>query len=541
MLRDLRHTLNMTRSPRYATALVALAGAGVLSLSSLAPASGAEGEPAPTPQLACGPGSTPEEGIQGRVSKAEHDSGRAAKGYTCNTEMISHTASTGGFQVHRYVDAAGRECAYFDSTLLFPKDVATQEGPGTYVLDMTDPAKPVVTATLTTPAMLSPHESLRLNEKRGLLAAGMGYPTTNPGFVDVYDVSQDCRQPVLKSSTPLGIFGHESAFSPDGLTFYVTGTLAPTLTALDLTNPSVPRIVYSSVGEHMFHGLSLSDDGKTLYAADAGVGKRGLTVLDVTQVQERAAVPQVPVVSRLTWPTVSIPQNTDPVVIKGKPYLVEVDEYTSKSLNGPPGYDPSALIGAARIIDIADVTAPKVVSDLRLAVHQTENRATDQRNDPGASSGTQGYAGHYCSVPTRVNPTITACSMIASGLRVFDIRNPEKPVEIAYFNQPAPGGAFAMSAPTFVPERDEIWYSDGNSGFYVVRLTGAARAIARGQAVPVAAPAARPAAPAAAPAAPAPGAPSGGVLPSTGTETGLAAAGLVILGLLILVRRRRPA
>ena len=197
----------MTVSARSATALVAAAGAVVLSLSSLTPASGAD-EPPPTPQLACGPGSMPEEGIQGRVSKAEHDSGRAAKGYTCNAVEIGHVAKTGGFQVHRYVDAEGRECAFFDSTLLFPKDIATEEGPGTYVVDMSDPSKPVITDTLTTPAMLSPHESLRLNKKRGLLAAGMGYPTTNPGFVDIYDVSGDCRRPVLKSSTPLGIFGH---------------------------------------------------------------------------------------------------------------------------------------------------------------------------------------------------------------------------------------------------------------------------------------------------------------------------------------------
>jgi hypothetical protein len=28
-----------------------------------------------------------------------------------------------------------------------------------------------------------------------------------------------------------------------------------------------------------------------------------------------------------------------------------------------------------------------------------------------------------------------------------------------------------MSSPSFVPERGEIWYSDGNSGFYAVHLT----------------------------------------------------------------------
>ena len=48
--------------------------------------------------------------------------------------------------------------------------------------------------------------------------------------------------------------------------------------------------------------------------------------------------------------------------------------------------------------------------------------ARAHRHDPGAASGTQGYAGHYCSLPTRTDPTVVCCSMIASGLRLFDIR-----------------------------------------------------------------------------------------------------------------------
>jgi hypothetical protein len=120
------------------------------------------------------------------------------------------------------------------------------------------------------------------------------------------------------------------------------------------------------------------------------------------------------------------------------------------------------------------------VSDLRLEVHQPENFDL-QADDPGAGNFVGGYAGHYCNVPSRVDPKIVACSMILSGLRVFDIRNPAKPREVAYFNRPAPrgqaaffDGAWAMSSPAFVPERKEIWYSDGNSGFYVVRITNGA-------------------------------------------------------------------
>lgn len=71
-----------------------------------------------------------------------------------------------------------------------------------------------------------------------------------------------------------------------------------------------------------------------------------------------------------------------------------------------------------------------------------------------------------------------------SGLRVFDIPDVTAPREIAYHNKPIlPGtstnpnraGSFAMSAPAYDEATGDIWYSDGNSGFYVVRLTGPAK------------------------------------------------------------------
>src|SRR5438045_886224 len=80
--------------------------------------------PAATPKAVCGPGSMPESGIQGRVSQEDHDGGRAALGYTCNTELVgSYTipnavGTVAGFKVERYVDAAGHDCAYYDTTLI---------------------------------------------------------------------------------------------------------------------------------------------------------------------------------------------------------------------------------------------------------------------------------------------------------------------------------------------------------------------------------------------------------------------------------------
>jgi hypothetical protein len=435
--------------------------------------------PSSTPKASCGAGSLPEPGLQGRVAKADVDSGEVATGYRCNIAEIGKSGETGGFKVLRYVDTAGHECAYYDTTLLFPTNTLnlSLQPTGVAVLDMTDPAKPVRTDSLLTPAMQTPHESLNISVQRGLLAAVAGNPASAPGIVDVYALEPDCRHPVLKSSAPVGFIGHESGMAPDGKTFYATSIGTGHTTPVDISNPSLP--VTLGVYQFNSHGMTVSDDGNRGYMASGD----GLIVVDLTQIQQRKPNPQIPEISRLTWPTMTIPQVAHPVTIDGKPYLVEVDEYSAGEDGSVTAHGPR--VGAARIIDISDETTPRVVSDIRLEVHQPDNRAAIA-GDYGAQNPTQGYAAHYCNVPSRVDPGIMACSMILSGLRVFDIRDPQHPREIAYFVAPPDtvsltGGPvideranWAMSQPAFVPERREIWYSDGTSGLHVLRLTNGA-------------------------------------------------------------------
>lgn len=436
---------------------------------------------AATPQAPCtGPADRPETGRQGRVPTEEYASGRTERGYQCNTVQIAHQGIAGGFKVQRYTDAQGHTCAFYDSTLLFPRDVlfTAAEGRGVIVLNMDDPRRPRKTAELTSPAMLSPHESLLVNEERGLLAAVLGNPDTNIGVVDVYDVREDCRHPELLSSEENASYGHESGFSPDGRTFWVAGAGGGNLTAVDLTDPENPQTIFEQSGVS-YHGLRLSYDGRTMFVANlgtdtGGVDTVGLRVLDVSEVQERQADPEVRVVSDLTWPQVSIPQAAEPFTRNGKKYLLEVDEFEN--------FDGSGAVGAARIIDRSDRRNPTVVSNMRLEVHQPKVHNGEQRSDPGASVPVQGYAAHYCSVPYRENPKIVACSMILSGLRIFDISDLKNPVEVGYFNRPTmlgdnslnptAEGAFAMSQPEWDLRRKQVWYSDGNSGFYVVGLRG---------------------------------------------------------------------
>jgi hypothetical protein len=420
-----------------------------------------------TPRAKCGPGSHKEPGIQGRVP-----AGSATNGFNCNVTLVSHQGNTGGFKVLRYIDTKGHECAFYDTALLFPINALHLGGEshGVAVLDMSNPSHPVQTDTLTELPMMSPHESLNLNPKRGLLAAVLGNPATYPGLVSIYDAHADCRHPVLQSTALVARFGHESGFSTDGKTFYATGTAVQAISAIDVTDPKNPHSIWQ--GNIVSHGMTLSDDGNRAYIADPTAGQ--MMILDTSEIQARKPNPQAHEISRLTWRAASIPQNAIPIRIHGKPYVLEFDEYTQ----GTTSNGDKNEVGAGRIIDISNERHPFVVSDLRLQVNQPADHAAAS-GDPGANSPVQGYAAHYCNVPTEVDPKVVACSFIASGLRVFDISDVKHPKEIAYYvaptrDQPENGYAasdFAMAKPAFAPSRREIWYSDGPTGFYDVRVS----------------------------------------------------------------------
>ena len=61
---------------------------------------------------------------------------------------------------------------------------------------------------------------------------------------------------------------------------------------------------------------------------------------------------------------------------------------------------------------------------------------------------------------------------------MFDISDVAHPREIGYYVAPPKPRSengytesdFAMSQPAFAPERREVWWSDGTSGFYVLRV-----------------------------------------------------------------------
>ena len=67
-------------------------------------------------------------------------------------------------------------------------------------------------------------------------------------------------------------------------------------------------------------------------------------------------------------------------------------------------------------------------------------------------------------------------SMWNAGIRVFDVRNPAQPTEVAYFN---PGDVDPSASTTldhawghirYLPQSGQLWFATADGGFWVVRL-----------------------------------------------------------------------
>jgi hypothetical protein len=440
-----------------------------MSLWGLAPAAfGADGRPyTVVPRAVCGPGDHPETALQGQVPANLRASGYT--GFSCNLELVGQARGEGAnWQTAEFVEtrANGHVCGYHGSA----SPTASLPGRtnfGSRVLDLTNASAPQIMGVLTTVPMLDPWESIKVNQARALLAADDAWNGGHGPLIDFYDLSQDCRFPQLLGSVtvgtgtdggsvaPAGVVGHEGAWAPDGLTYYIGDTTNRSYHAIDVTDPTRPKHIATfdmkSIGLAS-HGLSISDDGMRGYMTTPGIAAptNGFVILDLSDVQRRLANPQIRLISTFLFNDGSAAQHTIPVTIQGKPYIIHVDELGSGGIQLSPTAGASAWsqacdaglapFGMPRIVDISDETNPKLVSTITLEVNHIKSCRFSLPDLVGLTIFT--YDSHYCSVDRRQNATTLACGMFNSGIRVFDIRDPAHPREIAYFN---PAGSTSPS------------------------------------------------------------------------------------------------
>ncbi len=409
----------------------------------------------PVPRATCGPNDHPESALQGQVPAFLRAAG--FKGFNCNLQLIGQSKGDGAnWQTTEFKDSAGHTCGYHGTAFT----TAGRTHTGVPVIDLTDATNPAPTTYLTTTSMLDPWESLKVNERRQLLAADNGHNGGGGPEIDIYDISSDCRFPQLLSSIAVGttpgngdvapVVGHEGSWAPDGLTYYGGDlrTNGGQYYAVDTVTPTAPKLITTwHPGIANVHGMSISDDGNRGYFVSLGFGDNltdpnapatnGLLIYDTSQIQARVPNPQVPLISKLLWKDGSGAQHTIPVKIGGKPYVIFVDEAGSGGFASLTQATNACNLGfppfpMARIIDISDETQPAIVSRLMLEIHTAKGCKMALPDVVGLSTFT--YGSHYCSVDNKQNATTLACGYFNSGIRVFDIRNPLQPKEIAYYN-----------------------------------------------------------------------------------------------------------
>ncbi len=255
--------------------------------------------------------------------------------------------------------------------------------------DLSDPAKPRLVSTYKPPR--TPHEfHLWLDPKRpGRALIYYSTPTssdTQPNMI-VADISQARKGEFVE----LGRFNPNTEFSDaDRDEFDVR-----------------------------LHSMATTADGRRLHMAYLG---GGYLLADISDFADAKSDPKVklltPVEKRVSWGN---PGAHSAVEIPQRPNLaLATDEVYGKF--GGVLAEHGCPWGWARILDIKNLMAPKVLSEYKLA----EN--TEEYCEKQGDERTENFTSFSAHNPTVVGPNLALVTWHGKGLQAIDMRNPAKPV-----------------------------------------------------------------------------------------------------------------
>ncbi len=461
--------------------------AGLLSVALVA--SGCANE---EPQQAAD--SLKEPALQGQVPLADQESGRSLKPYMWNMRLV-------GQQDIQNRGENGNlgwlgDCAYV-AAYYGGKDPLM----GMAVVDASNPKNPELVKLM--PGTPGTRESqVEANDRRKIvIVMPFRHPKTpygdppGPSQLQIYDASQDCKNPVRVGTYDFGDrITHEHRISADGLTVWATRSGSgvpepdrpnpgPTLEAIDITDLKNPKLLASwdlkdepGMPPSGMHDLDVNDEGTRAYTNTRwiidGVRHQGLTILDISEVQERKPNPKIRRISSFNW---GPPENfggthsAELVTIQGRQYLIALDETMGANAAAPWGW--------GRIVDVTEEKYPLQVSTIALEASLAQYGG--QTNQDKAY-----YGAHYLGVDDRKNASLALFSWYSSGLRVWDIRNPYLPKEIGYYipgartdTKLAVGSGYPNNKVDYVysfvryrPDTGHIWFNSLFNGFMIAEL-----------------------------------------------------------------------
>jgi hypothetical protein len=462
----------------------------------------------------CGLNDTPETGIQGDVPLADQQSGRAEQGYNCGLALVGYN-NLGGQGAG---DLAWSDyCGYVKSP------------GGIKVVDVSNPTAPAVVGFLPINVQSENIHAVTTPE-RALLVAAQG---NGPGLgqsVFVWNV-RNCTHPALlgtanfpglsPGNTAVVSQVHNIELTPDGK--HIWGSLP--LQVADITDLAHPatwtvRQLQCEVAQQTFLGFQGILFPQTAFALDYpacanilahefefnAAGTRmyiggqldGAFATQVDPLHRPWHTEQVLHVVDISVDPPQILGETEPAAghgvrratIGGKPFLIHSNENVnpvSTTVNGcfPDTALPIAGVAHAYLTDISDETAPQVVSKLELAINRSDPAHCAAQNQSLVRATI-----HWNDVDSADKTTFAMSPMGNAGMRLFDVRDPEAPVERAYFNPGAfrlPSGAltldraanhirYAIRTAACGPkskvkcETAYIWLTTRTGGFWVLEL-----------------------------------------------------------------------
>jgi hypothetical protein len=472
----------------------------------------------------------PEPALQGQVPKSDQDSGAAKRGYNCGLELVGFTPldkTADGSDSRPNANAnmawAG-SCAYvsgsssslFNPPVVSQTPAATKNGPGIAVVDVHDQAHPKMVRVLRMPGGVATSETLNAITRpdgTGVLVVGQygNDPASYPKPMDIYVYDtrdRDCSHlrhipnpddPSLATYYwPQNI--HNLTITPDGNYVYATIPIQ----AVDL-RAMWTHVTDRDAAKHIRYVGDLND---AMNAAQEGVGPQN----DVVPKEANPTHPQEAVNSHEAWATddktvyiggqtpdgeilsvidvtgwlasdgakpatligqmASRGHSVRTATIGGRRYLVHSEESVFGTAYGCVPQVANPFAGAAQpwLTDIGDPSHPVTVSQMGLQINEPQNCPTqlsDREND----------SVHYQDVDDADNTHFVMASMWNAGIRVFDVRNPRLPTEVAYFNAAdvAPAGQPTLLDHVwghihYDADKGTLWFASASGGFFVVRI-----------------------------------------------------------------------
>jgi len=417
--------------------------------------------------------------MQGETPLADMQSGRSKSPYFCGVDVVAQVDPWDGGS-SGFIQRAG-SCAYVHGS-----DV---DGAGLAVVDLSDPTKPEIVTRLMTPATAGASETLDVLDRgprRLLIAGNYGGGVTPPGPapMEIYDVS-DCANPRLLAAFEWPANIHAPRITPDGMYIYagrqfgIAGGMVMDIS--DLAQPAFLGdfpLVLPDGRQQRCHDLEFNTEMTRMYCAgsvpliEQRKGDSAPSIWDISLVGRTDLGPtgEWPAIRFVSAPAVrgQGDHHTPLATIGGRRYMIAANELRCTAF--------------PRIFDITDESDMRMVGEFRL---ESNERCLEDEDWARANRGGS-YGLHYNSVVDDAwgDVALGMFNFMGSGLRIVDLRNPAKPVEIAYYHPgeladqilaKRPPSPFAttmdacMSKAFFVHGTEHIWFGC-NSGLYVAQL-----------------------------------------------------------------------